>query len=196
MNKKAFTLMEILVVILILAVILSLYQVSHRNSQIIRTNERARAMFAELTNAARLFNEMYPNTKIYGGFGDNSGASQGYLNPCFLFEGAVSDPDVRDTMASYALRPRDWGITSVAECGSGFNYEGYKFVLCDPSFDSDATQPAAAATGNGTNLCKDSEDGGRPKFAVMINPDNLTYYKYANGYAWMTSGYEFDNTYQ
>ena len=190
MNKKAFTLMEILVVILILSVILSLYQVSHKNSQIVRTNERARAMFAELTNAARLFNEMYPNTKIYGGFGDTSGSSQGYLNPCFLFEGAVSDPDVRDTMASYALRPRDWGITSVADCGPGLKYEGYTFVLCDPSFDSDATQPSVA---NGK--CLDTNADGNTKFAVMLNPDNLTYSKYANGYAWMTSGYEFGNSY-
>ena len=191
MNKKAFTLMEILVVILILSVVLSLYQVSHRNSQIVRTNERARAMFAELTNAARLFNEMYPSTKIYGGFGDTSGSSQGYLNPCFLFQGAVSDPDVAEAMASYALRPRDWGLSSVADCGPGLNYEGYKFVLCDPSFDSDAVQPTAA-----DGKCHDTQAGGASKFAVMLNPSDLTYSKYAGRYAWMTSGYELDNNYK
>ncbi|MBQ4493952.1 MAG: prepilin-type N-terminal cleavage/methylation domain-containing protein [Elusimicrobiaceae bacterium] len=190
MAKKGFTLMEVLVVILIVAVIISLYQITHRNAQIVRANERARAMFVEFTNAARLFNEMYPATKVYGGFGDTNAQSLGYLDPCNLFLGYFADQEVQDNIQSYALRPQDWGLNSAGACGNGLQYEGYTFVLCNPSFDSDAPQPNLAA-----GMCHDAQAGNTPKFAVMINPANLTYSKYAGRYAWMTSGYEMGNNY-
>lgn len=185
MTKKGFTLMEILVVILIIAVVIAFFNISYRSARIVRTNERARAMFVELTNAARLFNDTYPTTKIYGGFGNADAQNLGYLDPCKLFLGAIDDAEVQDNIASYALRFRDWGLDTPGDCNANLRYEGYTFILCNPDFDTDDTKQPHA------NCIVD----GVPRFAVMITPDSVTFAKYSGRHAWMTSGYELANNY-
>ena len=189
MNKKGFTLMEILVVILIVATILSLFQVSYRKSQIIRANERARGMFIQLTNAARLFNEAYPNSKIYGSFGNSTAQTLGFYDPCYLFEEYTDNAtgqyaELHDNIAPFALRFREWGIANADSCNQNVTYEGYRFVLCNPSFSG--AQPSEA-----NNLCTPD------KFAVMIATSDVTSAKYTgNGvHAWITNGYSFENNY-
>lgn len=185
MNKKAFTLIEMLVVVLILVILVSIFQMTYGNAKIVRANERARARFIEITNAAKLFNETYPDTKIYGGFGNAEAQNLGYLNPCNLFLDYFNSPnaeynqEVRDNIYPYALRARDWGLNNAGNCSSALNYEGYTFVFCNPSFVADAQQPTEA---NGH--CK------ADRFAVMITPNDVTYPKFSGKIAWITRSYE------
>ena len=183
MNKKGFTLMEILVVVLIVVVLVSLYSLTYKKSIGTRNNERARAMFVELANAAKLYNEMNPNHRIYGRFGDNPPATAcpGCQNPCILFRGATND----DTTTSYALKPREWGIIDANSCGNTINYQGYTFVICNPNYDAEhPTQPDDSCV-----------DEGEPRFAVMLTPNNApAMYRYRQ--AWITRGYELRNNYQ
>ncbi len=191
MKKKGFTLMELLVVILIFSIIVGLSSISYRNARVVRTNERARSMLAELANAAKLFNEMYPNTRIYGTFGNETipADCNNCIDPCNLIEGYVEDAEVQRNIASFALKPRDWGVDVLSNCGNGNNnFQGYTFFLCNPSLNADATQPH--------DNCHDTENNGQPKFAVMITPASVTNSKYRDRYAWITGGYQMGNNYQ
>ena len=183
MNKKGFTLMEILVVILIVAVLCSLFSLAHRKNAIIKTNERARALLVELANAAKLYNEMFPSNKIYGSFGDTPPASTvcpGCVDPCHLFRGSGVDEEVNSLIESFALVPTEWGISSAAACGNSLNYEGYKYIICNPYIGN--SQP--------------DDDCSNNRFAVMKSPTNMTYSKYSGKIAWITEDYDLGNKYE
>jgi|GEM_PF-3357909 prepilin-type N-terminal cleavage/methylation domain len=182
MNKKGFTLMEILVVVLIVVILVSMFSLTYKKNVGTRNNERARALLVELANAAKLYNEMNPNHRIYGGFGDNppSAACPGCVNPCVLFRGSSDD----EVMTSYALKPREWGISNAAACGNTINYQGYVFYICNPNYDDQhTTQPNAACVFEGT-----------PRFAVMTSPNNAPAV-YNGGHAWITLDYRLENNY-
>ncbi len=189
MNKKGFTLMELLVVILIICIIVYMASVSFSNSRVVRANEHARAMFAELTNAARLYNELYPDKKVYGSFGQSSFPSDcpDCQNPCILFEGFSGNAEMQSNMASFILKPALWGLSSLSQCNANLTFKEYKFILCNPSLEAGATQP--------DTRCRDSNDGGKPKFAIMITPSSVTNPKYSGKYAWITGGYQMGNNY-
>ena len=192
MKKKGFTLMELLVVILIISVIVYMASASFSNSRVVRANENARAMFAELTNAARLYNEIYPESKVYGNFGQSSFPADcaGCKNPCILFKDFVADSELQSNIASFALKPAEWGLTNASQCSSTLRYKEYQFVLCNPNF------PTSGTSTNQPNIkCYDSNGGGKPKFAVMITPSSVTNPKYSGKYLWMTGGYQMANNY-
>ena len=182
MNKKGFTLMEILVVVLIVVILVSMYSLTYKRSIGTRNNERARAMLVELANAAKLYNEMNPNRKIYGNFGDNPPSIDcpGCVNPCVLFRGTTDD----ELMTSFSLKPREWGIANADSCGNSINYQGYTFYICNPYYDAEhQTQPSDFCVG---------EDG--PRFAVMTSPGTAPAV-YRGNQAWITMDYRLDNNY-
>ena len=171
-------------IVLIIAILVSLYTVTYSRTTAVRTNERARAMLVELANASKLYNELYPNTQVYGGFGENppAGACTGCVNPCALFR----TEDTDQLMYSFALVPREWQIANAAACSTSLRFEGYKFVLCNPYYDADnnTTQPDAKCLDNNHN----------PRFAVLISPANAIT-KFNNREAWITQDYVLDNNY-
>ena len=181
MNKKGFTLIEILVVVIIIAILTAFYVSSHEKGVIIRKNEQATARFMELTNAARLHNEMYPNQRIAGGFGANaSGLCTNCLNPCNLFEGYYSGNDsqvFQDNIAAYALNPKSWGLASAAACSNTLRYEGYEYILCNPYFSG--SQPTG---------CDNT------KFAIMKSPATGAG-DFSGKTAWINNEYEIANNY-
>ena len=186
MSKKGFTLVEMLVVVLIISIVAFLYKGSHDKGVQIRRNERARAMFLELTNAARLHNEMHPEHKIVGGFGQTNADTfcTDCVEPCYLFKGfsgtvAVNVDDY------YALNPRTWGMDSAASCGSSIGYDGYNFYLCNPNFTG--SQPNTGIT----NQCT---DGSTKYFAVMTSPDNAGAF-YTNKIAFVMEDYSLSDNY-
>ncbi len=182
MNKKGFTLMEILVVVLIVAILISMYSLTYQRTVGTRNNERARAMLVELANAAKLHNEMNPNRKIYGTFGANPPSIDcpGCVNPCVLFRGTTDD----ELMTSFALKPLEWGIANADACGNTINYQGYTFYICNPYYDADhPTQPSAYCTDN---------EGAR--FAVMLSPNNAPAV-YGGRQAWITLDYRLRDNY-
>lgn len=185
MNKKGFTLMEILVVVLIVIILVSMFSLTYRRTAVIKTNEKARAMLVELANAAKLYNEINPNTKISGGFGDNpSSLDCPYCkNPCVLFRGAEGEDEA--TMFSYSLNPIEWGLSNANACGSDITFQGYKFFICNPYYDSTHTQQPDGA-------CVGPDDTKR--FAVMISPTDISE-KYRNKQAWITEDYILENNY-
>ena len=187
MNKKGFTLMEILVVVLIIAILVSLYTLTYRKSVHVRNNERARAMLVELANAAKLYNEMYPDTKISGGFGDNPQDCPGCVDPCVLFRSDNTDP----LIYSYALVPGEWGLYSANACGNSLNFEGYKFYICNPYYDgSNYTAQPSGADGK-------CVQNGNARFAVLISPstEDMVLGQYFGKQAWITRDYQLENNY-
>ena len=189
MQKKGFTLMEILIVLLIIGILFTMYSASYSSTKINRKNEKAIAMFMEFANAARLFNEMFPNQRIVGKFGDNAATyCTNCKNPCSLFVGYESDTDTKAILNSFGLREQDYGIT---QCSDLTNYEGYEFVVCNPlkfdNSDSTATQPITA--------CDNSDGMPGVKFAVMSIPNNSEKYgsKYAGKHYWITRDYTLAN---
>ncbi len=192
MKTKGFTLMELLVVILIIAVLVYMASASFSSSRVVRANEHARAMFAELTNAARLYNELYPESKVYGNFGQSSFPTDcpGCKNPCVLFKGFVANDEMQSNIASFALKPAAWGLTSASQCNGNLTFKDYKFVLCNPNLPSSST-----ASNQPDARCYDSNDNGKPKFAIMITPATVTNPKYSGKYLWMTGGYQMASNY-
>ncbi len=192
MNKKGFTLMEILVVILIIVILVSLYSLTYRKSVQVRNNERARAMLVELANAAKLYNEMFPNQKISGGFGDNPQDCPSCQNPCELFRSSESLENMSEEeklIYPYALVPGEWGIANKASCGNSLEFQGYKFYICNPYYDgvNYTNQPDGA--------CLDANNV--PRFAVLKSPNTeSTPSAYIDKQAWITQGYELDNNYE
>ena len=191
MNKKGFTLMEVLVVVLIIAVLFVMYSASYDGARVTRRVEKARAMFVEFTNAAKLFNEMFPNTRLVGRFGTtmgvNTGANStcpGCIDPCNLFEDYALEED-RANIHSYALKPLEWddlnaGANAGANCSEGLKYKGqYDFILCNPYFDSSEN---AQPDGCNSNM-----------FAIMNIPDTNEFGKYKGKHVWMTRGYEIQD---
>lgn len=145
MNKKGFTLVEMLVVVLIISLLMAAYVAYHNKGMDIKRNEQAQAMLIELANAARLHNEMHPDQKIAGGFGDNASYCTGCQNPCWLFEGLNSEnTQHEEDIAPYALNPQNWGITTTGSCSSTLNFHGYTFFLCNPNFSG--TQPSGCTS--------------------------------------------------
>lgn len=192
MNKKGFTLMEILVVVLIVIILVSMFSLTYKRTADIKTNEKARAMLVELANAAKLYNEINPNTKISGGFGDNPSTSDcpNCKNPCVLFRGAEGEDEA--TMFSYSLNPIEWGLSNANACGSDITFQGYKFFICNPYYDSTHTQQPSGASGN----CVENENNTNTKrFAVMMSPPDISS-KYSGKQAWITEDYMLENNYE
>lgn len=190
MNKKGFTLMEVMVVVLIIAILVSLFSLTYRKSVEMRNNEKARAMLVELANAAKLYNEMFPDTQIAGGFGDNPQCHNCH-NPCDLFRSTSPLEDMTDDeklIYPYALVPGEWGIASANSCGNSVNFQGYKFYICNPYYDGQTH------TWQPHELCVD--DNLVARFAVLITPQSDTTYQYAGKQAWITRGYELQNNYR
>lgn len=194
MNKKGFTLMEILVVVLIIAILVSFYSLTYRKSVHVRNNERARSMLVELANAAKLYNEMFPNTKIAGGFGDNPQQCPGCQNPCELFRSSRPVDQMTDEeklIYPYALVPGEWGIANKESCGNQINFQGYKFYICNPYYDGDQYTAQPSGTENSCVV------NNVARFAVLMSPNTeSTPSAYIGKQAWITQGYELDNNYQ
>ena len=200
MKKKGFTLMELLVVVVLIMVIYTMYTASHSNAIKVRNNEKARAMFVELTNAAILYNQMFPDNKVVGTFNTSeTQASQyclGCRNICNLFYDY--DANVENSISSFALRPKDWGLQTGGGCSyltNNLTYEGYTFILCNPNFSSDTSkQPDSRCLAV-------AESTGAPaapgiKFALMISPTGEEVLaKYSGRMTWMTKDYELENNY-
>ena len=183
MNKKGFTLVEILVVVIIIAILTAFYVSSHEKGVIIRKNEQATARFMELTNAARLHNEMYPGQRIAGGFGANaSDLCTNCLNPCNLFEGFNDTENFQANISGYALNPKSWGLSSAADCSNSLRYEGYEYILCNPYFSG--SQP--------DNTC--SDDNNNARFAIMKSPAAGAG-DFSGKTAWINDEYEISNNY-
>lgn len=185
MKKKGFTLIEVLVVVLIIAVLFAMYSASYESSKITRRNEKARAMFVEFANAARLFNEMYPSTRLVGTFGDTMGVASSKCpncgHPCILFEG-YTDQENAETMHSFVLKPLEWELYDVGSCSSSFNYDGYDFILCNPYFiNEEGAQPS-------NTICNSD------RFAVMNIPNDSAYgSRYKGKHVWITNGYDIED---
>lgn len=191
MQKKGFTLMEILVVVLIIGILFAMYSASYNNTKINRKNEKAVAMFVEFANAARLFNEMFPNQRIVGTFGNSISADcPGCLNPCALFPEFHSNQEVVEYLHSFGLRMAEWNLRNINNCSTNFNYEGYTFTLCNPyGLENDEDTVAQPS-----ELCDNSTNMPGVKFAVMSVPNEAKYgSKYANRHIWITKGYEIKN---
>lgn len=187
MNKKGFTLMELLVIVLIVAIIVAFARLSYSRSKDVRANEKARSKLVELANAAKLYNEIYPENKIYGSFGQ-SVFPVGYASPCVLIKGFVSDEEFQDNIASFALNPGEWNA-AVNMCNHVMQAaEDYSYILCNP----DAA--TSSSTGQPDSRCKDSYNNSEPKFAIMPTSIGVQN-QYTNKYAWITLGQQFGSNY-
>lgn len=69
-NKKGFTLIEVVVVTLVIAALALLVAPSFKNSTVTNDMEKAKMGLTEYTNAVKLYNEVHPNNKLSGFFGD------------------------------------------------------------------------------------------------------------------------------
>lgn len=199
MQKKGFTLMEILIVVIIIGILFAMYSASYSSTKTNRKNEKAISMFVEFANAAKLFNEMFPRQRLVGVFGDTKVSSDcpGCKDPCYLFQGfGQSNPptdeerEINEYLYSFGLRANEWDLTNLNNCSTSFNYEGYTFTLCNPyaleNEDVNVAQP--------DDMCSSSERAPGIKFAVMSIPNDSEYgSKYAGKHIWITNGYEIDN---
>jgi len=157
MSKKGFTLVEMLVVVLIISLLMAAYVAYHKKGMDIKRNEQAQAMLIELANSARLHNEMHPDQKIAGGFGDTASYCTGCQNPCWLFEGLTSNAQHEEDIAPYALNPQNWGITTTGSCSSSLNFHGYTFFVCNPNLSGN--QPLTECNSDRFALLKGPTSG-------------------------------------
>ena len=67
-NTKGFTLIEVVVVTLIIAVLAVMVAPSFKNSTVTNDMEKAKMALIEYTNAVKLYNEINPNNPISGWF--------------------------------------------------------------------------------------------------------------------------------
>lgn len=67
-NKKGFTLIEIVVVVLVIAILALLVAPSFKNSALTNKIEKAKVGLVELTTAVKLYNEVNPSDILSGGF--------------------------------------------------------------------------------------------------------------------------------
>ena len=67
-NRKGFTLIEVVVVILVIATLALLVVPSFKNSALTNKMEKAKVGLVELTTAVKLYNEVNPNSTLTGAF--------------------------------------------------------------------------------------------------------------------------------
>lgn len=71
LNKKGFTLVEVIVVTIVIAALAMLVVPSFKNSALTNQMEKAKIGLIELTTAVKLYNEVNPNAKIPDTLNDN-----------------------------------------------------------------------------------------------------------------------------
>jgi len=181
-KKRGFTLIEVLVVIIIIAIIAGLAVPSYRRSRIESQNKAAIAKLVELANAARLYNE-----DAVGGArvaGEMCLALAGFTVPVRLFIGTPNDVAIWTNATNPASVVPDWnqaflkrtgwnnldtGVFPVNGIVSGtcnVNFDGYTYYVCNPvmfGFPSPAQPKEPNDSG-----CRDGD------IATMMPPDDAT----------------------
>lgn len=155
-NKKGFTLIEVLVVVVLIAIVSMIAFPSFKKSREITKNEGARLKLLEVSNAARMYNEDAP-IKVAGRFGQAQAG--GFVDPQVLFY------DTNALKVAYLKNKDAWSGS-----GTNLNYNGYTYYVCNP--DIAGAQPITA--------CKDGSD---LRIAVMTNPSAEGRYA---GEAWVS----------
>lgn len=156
-NKKGFTLIEVLVVVVLIAIVSMIAFPSFKKSREITKNEGARLKLLEVSNAARMYNEDAP-IKVAGRFGQAQAG--GFVDPQVLFY------DTNALKVAYLKNKDAWSGS-----GTNLNYNGYTYYVCNP--DISGGQPISACV-NGTEL----------RIAVMKKLDGTGRYA---GEAWVST---------
>lgn len=156
-NGKGFTLIEVLVVVVLIAIISMIAFPSFKKSREITKNEGARIKLLEVANAARMYNEDATD-KVAGRFGQ--ALSSSFKNPEVLF-------DPKNALKAAYLKNRE----SWSGEGLSLNYNGYTYYICNP--DIAGTQPIS--------VCVSGTDG---RIAVMKKLDGTGRYA---GEAWVST---------
>ncbi len=134
-NKKGFTLIEVLVVVVLIAIVSMIAFPSFKKSREITKNEGARIKLLEVANAARMYNEDAP-IKVAGRFGQAQAG--GFVDPQVLFY------NTNALKVAYLKNQDAWSGS-----GTNLNYNGYTYYVCNP--DIGGGQPISACV-NGTDL--------------------------------------------
>ena len=161
LNKKGFTLIEVLVVVVLIAIISMIAFPSFKKSREITKNEGARIKLLEVANAARMYNED-ATQKVAGRFGQVlSGGT--FVDPLVMFYNNNA------LKAAYLKNQEAWSGN-----GINTNYNGYTYYVCNP--DLSGTQPISACV-NGTDLriavMKKLDGTGRYAGEAWVSGDNL-----------------------
>jgi len=158
-NKKGFTLIEVLVVVVLIAILSMLAFPSFKKSREVNKNEAAKVKLLEVANAARLYNED-ASTKVVGRFGQPVGT---FVDPIVLFYSTNAQK------VAYLKNIESWDGTGIS-----FNYMGYTFYVCNP--DLSGTQPISACV-NGSEVrvavMKNLTASGRYAGEAWVSTDNL-----------------------
>lgn len=159
LNKKGFTLIEVLVVVVLIAIVSMIAFPSFKKSREVNRNEAAKVKLLEVANAARMYNEDAA-TKVAGRFGS---ALSGYLDPLALFYPQGG------TGSTYLKNMEAWSGT-----GSSTNYNTYTYYVCNQ--DSSGDQPISACK-DGTEIriavMKKLDATGRYAGEAWVSSDNL-----------------------
>ncbi|MDR0952615.1 MAG: prepilin-type N-terminal cleavage/methylation domain-containing protein [Elusimicrobiota bacterium] len=161
--RKGFTLIEILIIVVIIAIVSLFAYPSYKQSREVNKNDEARAKLLELATAVRLYNED-ATTPVAGSFGN---PFQTFEDPCLLFS---QTPTEVGTTKAYLKNKNSWTFSSSSPCD--ITYRGYVYYVCVSK--SGASQPIVACTDNNT---------GNPRLVVMELPGASGRYA---GQAWVS----------
>ena len=157
LNRKGFTLIEVLVVVVLIAIVSMIAFPSFKKSLEVSRNEGARIKLLEVSNAARMYNEDAPY-KVAGRFGQ--ALSSDFRDPLVLFS------DQNALKVAYLKNKDAWSGS-----GINFNYNGYIYYVCNP--DLSGSQPIGVCV-----------NGSEVRVAVMKKPDATGRYA---GEAWVST---------
>lgn len=127
LNRKGFTLIEVVVVTLIIAALAVLVAPSFKNSAVTNDMEKAKIGLVELTNAVKLFYEVNPISRIEGkleqanfdSLTDASAQGYAYLNNAnrwSLRSGSGTDYSLRGINCVYTIGTRTASEVTSASC--------------------------------------------------------------------------------
>ncbi len=157
LNRKGFTLIEVLVVVVLIAIVSMIAFPSFKKSREITKNEGARLKLLEVANAARMYNEDAP-IKVAGRFGQ--ALSSSFVDPQVMFY------NTNALKVAYLKNQDSWSGS-----GINLNYNGYTYYICNP--DISGGQPISACV-----------SGSEVRIAVMKKLDGTGRYA---GEAWVSS---------
>lgn len=146
MSKKGFTLIEVLVVVVFIAIVSMIAFPSYKRAKAISANDAARVKLLELATAVMMYNENdnMDNDgkfhKVAGNFsGDTPTAPEGYVYDPLT---KLFDNQDEEDNTPYLANKNSWYSSE----GSFGDFNGYYYVVCVK--ESGASQPAGEAACN------------------------------------------------
>lgn len=162
-GKKGFTLIEVLVVVVLIAIVSMLAFPSFKKSREVAKNEAARGKLLEVANAARMYNED-SDQYVVGKLGT---AHTGFKNPIVLFWTSPSSPKEKD---AYLKNKDSWDWPTASEA----TYKGYTYYICNPGDIGGPANPEPCKSHNAIAVMESpSGTKGRYEGVAWVSSDEL-----------------------